>query len=231
MADARHVQFARELAARDELIAADLATLRALQADVEELRAHAAAAERFRAAYPGEQARLQDAVAAALSDLHAREAEAAAAEAELARAKNAEAQAAARRAVTRTANAAGSARKKLARLEHDRDALEADAERHEADGPRLARRQAELAARLEAAPRTSAPEPGAESPLEWTSRARAALFVAAGSLESDRERVVREANELAAFTLGDPAAATSVRLAAERIEQAAKGGTMPASPS
>ncbi len=232
MADARHVQFARELAARDERIAADLATLCALQAEVENLRARAGAAGRFRAAYPAEQARLGETVAAAGADLRARKADAAAAEAERARTTDGEAQAAAERAVTRTADAASSARKRLVRVEAEREALEADAERHEADRPLLERRQAEAVSRLQAAPRVSLPRGvQAEPPLEWSARARAALLVAVGSLETDRERVVREANELAAFALADPSAATSVRLVAERIEQAAEDGRLPSSPS
>jgi chromosome segregation ATPase len=232
MADERHVQFARELAERDERLAADLATLRALQADVEELRAHSEAAARFRAAFADERTRLDEAVAAAVAALRAREAEATAAEAELAQARKGEAEAAARRAVTRTTDAAASARRKLERLGSERDVLDADAARHEAERPRLEHRQAQLSARLAAAPRISLSDPPeAESPTEWSSRARAALFVAVGSLESERDRVVREANELAASTLGDAMSATSVRLAADRIEQAAESGTMPASPS
>ncbi|HEY6053739.1 MAG TPA: hypothetical protein VIU86_07385, partial [Gaiellaceae bacterium] len=54
--------------------------------------------------------------------------------------------------------------------------------------------------------------------IEWTTRARAALFVAVGGLESERERIVREANELGAAVLGDASVVTSVRLVRERIE-------------
>src|SRR3954452_18121017 len=42
-----HLDFARELVERDDRIAAALATLRALEADVEELRTHAEGAIRF----------------------------------------------------------------------------------------------------------------------------------------------------------------------------------------
>ena len=49
MADARHVQFARELEERDERVAAALEALQQLQADVAEVRAHADAVESFRA--------------------------------------------------------------------------------------------------------------------------------------------------------------------------------------
>jgi multidrug resistance efflux pump len=223
MADAGHVRFARELEARDERLAAALAHVRALQADVDELRAHAAAAIAFRAAYPAEQARLAGGHAAAADELQEREAALAAAEAELARAKEGEDRAAARRAVTRTGDAAASARRKLARLAEERASLDRESVRVEADALRLEQRRAELGTRLAGTPRATAvptPDPGLEALVGWTSRARAALFVTAGGLENEREHVVREAAELGAAVLGEATAATSVRLVRERVEQA-----------
>jgi chromosome segregation ATPase len=232
MADARHVQLARELVERDDRIAAALAELRGLQAEVEELRARAQGLASFRAAYPGEQARLREAVAKARAELRVREGEVTAAAEELARAKEGEAQAEARRALTRVSDAAGSAQKKLTRLEDEREKLESDAARLEDDIPPLSRRATELAAQLETAPRTSAPEnpgPGLEAVVDWSSRTRAALFVAAASFETERDDVVREANELVAAATGDESAITSVRSAATRIETEA-GPTTTAPP-
>jgi hypothetical protein len=218
MADASHVRFARELEQRDAAIAADLAAVRALQADVEELRTHALAALTVRERYPSEREALERVRDEARHELQAREADLAAAESELARARPGDAEAAARRAVTRAADAAASALRRVARLEAEGDALEQQHARAEADEPRLRARAVELAERLRAAPRATAVDQR-EDTVEWTSRARAALFVAAGNLETDRERVVREANELAAAALGDPSAAASVTLIRARIEQ------------
>jgi hypothetical protein len=223
MADAGHVRFARELEARDERLAAALAHVRALQADVDELRTQAAAAVAFRTSYPAEQARLAREHATAADELRERDAALAAAETQLARAKEGEDKAAARRAVTRTGDAASSARRKLARLAEERASLERDSVRVEEDAIRLERRGAELAMRLDRTPRTTtvpAPDAGLEALDRWTSRARAALFVTAGGLENERERVVREAAELGAAVLGEPTAATSVRLVRERVERA-----------
>jgi chromosome segregation ATPase len=233
MADARHVQLARELVEHDDRIAAALAELRGLQVDVEELRARAQALAAFRAAYPGEQARLREAVTKARTDLRVREREVTAAAEELARAKEGEPQAEARRMLTRASDAAGSAQKKLTRLEDERETLEADAARLEDDIPPLTRRATDLAARLETAPRTSAPEqpsPGLEAVVDWSSRTRAALFVAVASLETERDQVVREASELVAAAVGDQSAITSVRVAAARIEAAAPATTTPVRP-
>jgi chromosome segregation ATPase len=218
MADARHVRFARELEARDEAIAAALAEVRALQADVEELRAHALAAAATIERHPAALAEVERAVAEARLDLHAREGEVAAAEQELARAKEGEAQAAARRSLTRAEDAAGSARKRVARVEEERAAVERAHDHAQAELPRLRERAVTLAARVAAAPRATAVPPAADA-AEWAARARAALFVAAGSLETDRERVIREANELAAAALGDGTVHTTVALVRARLEQ------------
>jgi hypothetical protein len=55
---------------------------------------------------------------------------------------------------------------------------------------------------------------------DWAGRARAALFVARGTLETERERIVAEANALGAAVTGEPAAGTSVALVRKRIEDA-----------
>jgi hypothetical protein len=54
---------------------------------------------------------------------------------------------------------------------------------------------------------------------EWGARAHAALFVVRGGLESERERLVLEANSLAAATFGDHGGGSSVALVRRRIEE------------
>ena len=54
---------------------------------------------------------------------------------------------------------------------------------------------------------------------EWASRAHAALFVVRGGLDSERERLVVEANALAAVLLGDHGGGSSVSLVRQRIEE------------
>ena len=63
-------------------------------------------------------------------------------------------------------------------------------------------------------------ESGLDGLLEWASRARAAILVARGGLETERERAVREANELAAAVLGEELGATRVSAVRERLERA-----------
>jgi hypothetical protein len=52
---------------------------------------------------------------------------------------------------------------------------------------------------------------------EWASRAHAELFVAAGQLDAQRDRVIREANELATMLLGEPTYGATVAQLAQRV--------------
>ena len=56
---------------------------------------------------------------------------------------------------------------------------------------------------------------------EWGLLVRSAVLVARGTLEAERERIVVEANALAAGALGEPLAASSVALVRRRLEELA----------
>ena len=56
---------------------------------------------------------------------------------------------------------------------------------------------------------------------DWGGRVRSALFVARGTLEAERERVVLEANALGTAVLGEQLGASSVALVRSRLEAAA----------
>jgi hypothetical protein len=62
------------------------------------------------------------------------------------------------------------------------------------------------------------PGPGIAGVLEWAASAHAAVLVVRSGLETERERVVREANELASSVLGEPLYATSVAAVRRRLE-------------
>lgn len=87
----------------------------------------------------------------------------------------------------------------------------------------LARRAAEIAAELRRTDRVTeraAQHPGVELEEleEWGAQVRSALFVARGTLETERERVVAEANALGAAVLGESLGASSVAVLRRRIE-------------
>jgi chromosome segregation ATPase len=93
------------------------------------------------------------------------------------------------------------------------------------EGAQLGAAATEVAAELAHVPRLS--EGGKLVPGttlaeidEWGSRARAALFVVRGALESERERIVVEAEALGAAALGEDMHGTSVALVRRRLERA-----------
>lgn len=227
MTDERLIGFARELEARDERLATAIAEVDELQRAAEAVRERARGVAAFLERLPREQAAAEQALAEAEAAARTREHDRGEAERELTRAEesgNDERLAAARRALVRARDAERSAGRKLARALEALDALARDADAARAEAPALEERAGALAGRLAALPRishaaTAAPGPGLGGTIDWAGRARAALFVVRGGLDVERDRVVREANELAASALGEPVAATSVALVRERIER------------
>lgn len=58
---------------------------------------------------------------------------------------------------------------------------------------------------------------------EWGARVRAGLFVAQGTLETERERVVAEANALGTAVLGEDLGGSSVAVVRRRVEERLTG--------
>ncbi|HEV8250224.1 MAG TPA: hypothetical protein VGQ15_09650 [Gaiellaceae bacterium] len=216
------VAYARDLEAQDATLAEAIDAVDALRRDVSELRARAEHAVEFLARLPEARTKAAAALAEAEEELERRRAEAAEAEGHLERAEKEDEVLAARRAVVRTRDAVSVAERKVARLRGEAEALAAEARSIEAALPELDRRASDLAERIEALPRApdpGAPEPGAAGAAAWASRAEASIFVARGGLETERDRVIRQANELAAATLGEPLAASSVSRVREQLER------------
>jgi hypothetical protein len=91
-----------------------------------------------------------------------------------------------------------------------------------ADVPSLAAEAQTVARRLAELPRVSAsgrgvPEPSVSGLMEWSARVHAALVVVRGQLVVERDRLVREANELGSLVLGEPLAGSSVALVGRRV--------------
>jgi chromosome segregation ATPase len=220
--------YARELEEADGTLARTWSRVEELRREVAGLRDHSVEIQLLLERLPDERRAREEAVRSAEEELGRRvaESEAAAAvllEAERSRAGEEEV-AAARRGVVRTRDAAASAERRLDRARNAREQLERDADRAEEETPQIERRAVELAASVGEIPRVSAhasevPAPGLAATLAWASRAEAALFVARSGLESERERIVRQANELGASALGESLGATSVALVRERLER------------
>lgn len=131
----------------------------------------------------------------------------------------------ARRELTRARDDLADARARSRRVADRRAELldEDRALRAEADS--LAVQAAALAADLAATPRlpvlgNAAADAGLVGIETWGGRARGALLVARGGLDTERERLVTEANTLGAAVLAEPLGASSVALVRRRLEQA-----------
>ena len=107
------------------------------------------------------------------------------------------------------------ARSRVERLEALETELLAEEERLGAEGERLAAEADALAGEIRsrasvAESTTREPGAGLAALEEWGSQTRSALFVARGTLEQERERIVVEANALGSAVLGEQLGGSSV---------------------
>ena len=228
MSTERTLAYARQLERSDRELAGAIAEIVAVETETAALRGEAVGADAFLARLPAEREATAAALAAAEGELEEKRAAVARAESELAaaeRGRDEEVLAAARRTVVRSRDAGAMAEKKVERARALAEELARRAEATVEQLPKLVERARLLAERVGRIRRISSPgaaltEPGLAGAIAWCGRALAALFVARGGLESEREGVVRQANELAASVLGEPFAATSAAGARERLENA-----------
>lgn len=224
------LSFASDLERRDSDVAARHADVVALLGRVDDVRARASCTRAALEALPRERLHAEQ----ALADAQTREAEARReltdAEARLqdagrsrraSEASKAEAERAVRRAETALSDAtAGVVRagERVAALTDHELALGDEAESLGVEAGVLAHEVAEEP-RLSESGR-AVPGRTLEEIEEWGARVHAALFVVRGGLENERERIVLEANALAASVLGEQIAGTSVALVRRRLEAA-----------
>jgi hypothetical protein len=209
--DDRALNELRQLARRDAELSALALELRRLDEEVGAIRSRAEAAEEVLAAYPEEERRAASALEAATAELAERRREEADAEHALASARDAEVREHAERALARAADHVAVARARVERSEAVAAGLRRDADAI----PRELAELNERAGRLDGVP----PPHAVSSLVEWAARAHAELFVAAGQLDARRERVIREANELASMLLGEPTYGATVAQALARAER------------
>jgi hypothetical protein len=197
--------YARELEQRDAAVAARIEHVLALGVRADELRRGAETVEAELGLLPERRMQLTAAAAEAERALaHARRTLADAQREQTAATEE-------RAAEERHARLVG----RLAALEHDEKRL-----RDEAD--ELGRIAAQIADELEREPRiaSTAPAGGELAALkEWTARTHAAVLVARSGLESERDKIVREANELASSVVGEALQATSAASLRGRLER------------
>jgi chromosome segregation ATPase len=220
---------AAELERRDEAVARELDTARLLAERAGAVRARAAEVREALKGVPGRLDELshrrheaQGEEADALAQLELAESRLAGLEA--ARRQRAEEIDRARSEVSTARDSLADARAHVERLRALESELHAEARSLAAEGDALARAAAEVATDIRAFERVTEAarrEPGATlAELEdWGGQVRSALFVARGTLETERERIFVEANALGSSVLGETLGASSVGVVRRRIEE------------
>jgi chromosome segregation ATPase len=206
--DDRALTELRGLAARDAELAERGAEIARRDAEVGAIRGRAEELEAALAAQPAERRSRETEVDEAGAELERRRGELAHAERVLEEAQTEDEREHERHAVDGAVEHTTGAQARLDRAE----AVLAYLERETRDIP-LELEQLELRARR----LRGAPAP-AGSLSEWASRAHAEAFVAAGQIDMERERIIREANELASMLLGEPAYGSTPAQALARVE-------------
>jgi len=224
------LDLAAELERRDREAAAALDRVQALGVRLDELRSHGDELRERLEGAPAQLAAIDRAHAEAKS-AHVRvAAELEASEHRLAdvegrRRVNSSDSEHARRAVQIARETEDDARRLVERLASERAEQEAAIATTRAEVPTLLRAAVEIAAEVASIDRVS--DTGRELPPDrlerlpdWASKVHAALFVVRGQREQERERLVREANELGGSALGEQLAGSSVALVRRRLEEA-----------
>ena len=129
----------------------------------------------------------------------------------------------ARREVATARDEAGDAETRLARLAEQEARLRAEEQSLEAEAEQLVRAATDVASDIRSFERVTegarrAPGATLDELDDWGGQVRSALFVARGTLETERERIVTEANALGSAVLGETLGASSVAVVRGRLE-------------
>ena len=213
--DRRALDDLRRLAELDDELGAHERRLQELDETVRELRGRAEALEAFFAGYDEAERRTRSAAESSRAEVERRRAEVGEAKTALADARDDERRELARRALARAEDHLSVAEIALGRSSTDASQLERQAADWQRELPLLEARAGELSADLRD---VEAPDSGAPALIAWASHAHASLFVAVRQLEAERERVIREANELASALVGEPTYGSTPAQALARVE-------------
>ena len=219
---------ARELERRDAVVADELSALAELSESVGRLRARVGVLRESLASLPLERERLVERRTAAEHELTAATAGVEAAEARVAelsrsrRRREDELERAEKEAST-AREALTDSKARLARVEESSNALQTLEQQYSAESDEAATEVGRLAVAIGANARVASsttrdPGRGLEALEEWASQARSALFVARGTLEQERERIVVEANALGSAVLGEQLGGSSAAVIRRRVE-------------
>jgi chromosome segregation ATPase len=217
--DARALAELDHLGRRDAALASSAAQLAELEAGVARIRERADAIDRFFVAHPAEAAKLDAAVDDAGRGVERRRKELRTAESELGAAHTDDDRERAEKAVARAVDHLALAESGLARARSDREAFDSAAAELPAELTALAAEARGIAAAADLP--ELPPSAGPRGLADWASRAHAGLFVALSQIDTQRERIIREANELASMLLGEATYGSTVAQALQRVRACA----------
>jgi chromosome segregation ATPase len=207
--DGRALRELRRLADEDSELSEQALEARRLDDEIGAIRSRAEAIEASLADLPDRDALARSELAAATGELDARHREEADAERTLAEARDDEDREEAERVLNRAADHVAVARARTDRATAAVDDLQREAERLPVEAAQLGERAASL---------RGVEPPQGESLVDWASHAHAELFVKAGQLDAQRDRLIREANELATMLVGEPTYGATAAQALARAE-------------
>ena len=216
------LDYARELERRDAEVAAKVERVVELGRRADALGGRAEMVEAELGRLPDRRELVATAADEAARELAAARAALADAERELAGGSSGDKDEAVRRRFAVAETELRAAEERHARLRARRTELDAEEGQLRSERGELRSLAAELALELERESRLAGlaqPPDGAELAdlRDWASRAHTALLVARSGLETERERVVREANELATSVLGESVPTMSAAAVRERL--------------
>ena len=228
-ASSEHLAHAAELERRDAVVGRELETILDLAQRAGTIRGRANEMGEALSRIPGSLAEIDVRRRAIDADAERARSELAAAEARVAELETARRRKADE--LDRARSESSTAREQLADAEAQLERLAATEQelhgqqgslRKEADA--LPRAAAAVAAEIRSLARVTeaagaAPGTTLDDVEEWGARVRSALFVARGTLETERERIVVEANALGTAVLGETLGGSSVAVIRRRLEE------------
>ncbi len=214
------LELAADLERRDAAVAAEIDRVARLADGAKEIAARADAIDVLLANAPAEHAAMDRAEAESLAHRRAAEVDLAVAVANMKTAGRGVVEA--QRDLGHAQDAVRDAVARVDRIACTRATLVKSEGAARADVRQLVAQAQEIAGRLAELSRVSQsgrarPEPTLDGLHTWAARVRAALVVVRGQLDLERDRLVREANELGSVVLGEQLAGSSVELVGQRV--------------
>jgi chromosome segregation ATPase len=214
--DLRAVQELRSLARRDAVLSTAIRRVEEQEAVVAHTRARSDAIAQFFATLPEQESRLRSEIENSEDSLARRRDEVTELQRVLDLAQSEDERERTEKAIARGRDHVSAAEVRLGRARSALKELQEDAAEFPTELERLEVGASALCAEDSSLP---AVEGGLDALSEWASRAHSVLFLALSQLTTERDRVIREADELASMLLGEETYGSTITQTLRRIEE------------